>query len=155
MSSNDNGLYGFLKKKSVFSPNKANRKRSRSRSRDSRNIDPKASHPNVPVERTELSPPKNTPFFTNNVPNVYENLPRNLNPPSNNNYYPQLYTPAENLRQDLKVGAVRHSEDNLSQNSQNSQNSLWTGILSHSTSFESARVESNQCIENLSLKIKR
>jgi hypothetical protein len=36
-----------------------------------------------------------------------------------------------------------------------SQNSLWTGILSYSNSFESARVESSQCLENLSLKIRR
>jgi hypothetical protein len=66
-----------------------------------------------------------------------------------------LYTPVQNLRQDSEVRSVLHSEDKLSQNSQNSQNSVWTGILSYSTSFESARVESTQCIENLSLKIKR
>jgi hypothetical protein len=36
-----------------------------------------------------------------------------------------------------------------------SQNSVWTGILSHSTSFESARVESSQCLDNLSLKIRK
>lgn len=36
MSSNDNGLYEFLKGKSLFSPTKPNRKRSRSRSRGPR-----------------------------------------------------------------------------------------------------------------------
>jgi hypothetical protein len=39
--------------------------------------------------------------------------------------------------------------------SQVSQNSLWTGILSYSNSFESARVESTQCLESLSTKIRR
>ena len=32
---------------------------------------------------------------------------------------------------------------------------MWTGILSYSSSFESARVESSQCLENLSLKIRK
>jgi len=44
MNNNDNGLLGFLKKKSLFanSPLKNSRKRSRSKSRDSKNFDQKS-----------------------------------------------------------------------------------------------------------------
>jgi len=46
MSNNDNSsLLGFLQKKSLFSnsPNKASRRRSRSKSRDSKNIDQRSN----------------------------------------------------------------------------------------------------------------
>lgn len=44
-SNNDNSLLGFLQKKSLFSnsPNKNSRKRSRSKSRDSRNFDKRSN----------------------------------------------------------------------------------------------------------------
>lgn len=197
MSNNDNGLYDFIKGKSLFSPtNKANRKRSRSRSRGPRDFDKTSTIP-----PTELSDPRKNPLFnnrnyTNEQPQrnyspvdiawqqptyqAQSNYPPQSNYPSQSNYPPQnpyplqqntqagygsqqqnsygppsqpAY-PAPRINQDPETASMRWGET-ASQVSQMSQNSVWTGILSYSSSFESARVESSQCLENLSMKIRR
>jgi hypothetical protein len=60
---NDNSLLGFLQKKSLFSnsPNKNSRKRSRSKSRDSRNFD-KRSNINTLDEASRVEEPRRQLF---------------------------------------------------------------------------------------------
>jgi hypothetical protein len=60
---NDNSLLGFLQKKSLFSnsPNKNSRKRSRSKSRDSRNFD-KRSNINSLEEMSRVEEPRRQLF---------------------------------------------------------------------------------------------
>lgn len=76
MSNNDNGLYDFIKGKSIFSSstNKANRKRSRSRSRGSRDFDKSSTVP----PPTELSDHRNNPLFSNH--NYTNEQQRNYSP---------------------------------------------------------------------------
>lgn len=182
MSSNDNGLYEFLKGKSLFSPTKANRKRSRSRSKGPRDFERPSNSSNSPTlppaqnEQRYNSNFTNPPAFnhtqsytlpqTYNPPQSYSN-PQQFNNPQPSEYAPPArnfspldnstrplgYTPAQRLNQD-EAGSMRWGET-ASQLSNVSQNTVWTGILSYSSSFESARVESTQCLESLSMKIRR
>lgn len=177
MSNNDNGLYEFLKGKSLFSPTKPNRKRSRSRSKGPRDFDRQSS--NSPTLTNEakynsnsnnlqtynLNPTynptqsftvpqsfTNQPTFANNQPAENAPIQRNF-APLNNATRPSPYTPAQRINQE-ETASMRWGET-ASQFSNASQNTVWTGILSYSNSFESARVESTQCLDNLSQKIRR
>jgi hypothetical protein len=76
MSGNDNGLYDFIKGKSLFSPtNRANRKRSRSRSRGPREGDRTSTLP-----PPELSDSKNNPLFHRTISTTNEQPQRNYSP---------------------------------------------------------------------------
>lgn len=202
MSTNDNSLYGFLKTKgSVFSPSKVARKRSRSKSRDSRNFEQKNRNPNTNEDRREEVVNKANPIFSGYNAPIADNLQKNFSnannnyqnnsfpnnnyqPNNNNNYQPNAYQPNNNSYSPKNYQGNNYQGNNSFSNNNNtrpqfetpvqkltteeptgyrfddsasqaSQNSMWTGILSYSSSFESARVESSQCLENLSLKIRK
>lgn len=92
MSTNDNSLYGFLKTKgSVFSPSKVARKRSRSKSRDSRIFEQKNRNPNTNEDRREEVVSKANPIFSGYNAPIAENLQKNFSNANNNNYQNNSY----------------------------------------------------------------
>jgi hypothetical protein len=153
MSGTDNSLLGFLQKKSLFSnsPSKSSRKRSRSKSRDSRNLD-KRSNINSFEEPPRAEEPRRQLFQeerNGNEPRLFATFQENR--PSD---YPP-YRPFEQPQQQSLQPRATESPPRLAPRvEERSEGGLWTGMMMSASSFESARLESSQCLENLSGKIR-
>lgn len=169
MSDNGNSLIGFLKKKSLFSnsPIKQNKlkNRSRSKSRDSKDFAQRSENKNAHEQESYL-PESNSQKL------LHKTSEKNLRQFNEN--FEDRYSPKNNIRYTQKASeneprSNRFTESEAKRNSKNPEdpfvsfaknqqeeqgkNNFWTGLVSSSTSFESARIESAQCLETLSVKI--
>lgn len=154
--SNNNSLLGFLQKKSLFSSNvnNGNRKRSRSRSKDSRNFD-KISNVNSFEERSLAESAfmqKKQPIVEDSFRNNNNYVKANPNPESgrlfktyheHDNYLDHTFNPNEpRLNYERNIRTTPYEDKNplyYSKASEISENT-WGVMMQTPNNFESARL---------------